>query len=128
VLVVGAGLGGLAAAVRLAARGYRVRVLERHATPGGRCGLWESEGFKFDTGPTLLLMTDYLRKVFTDAGRKLEDYLDLRQLDPNYRVYYADGTSLDVSSRINRMLEGVERIEPGVGPRFLRFLAETDKL
>ncbi len=128
VLVVGAGLGGLSAAVRLAAKGYRVRVLERHATPGGRCGLWESEGFQFDTGPTLLLMTDYLRKVFTDAGRRLEDYLDLRQLDPNYRVYYADGTSLDVTSRINRMLEGVERIEPGVGPRFLRFLAETAKL
>ena len=128
VLVVGAGLGGLAAAVRLAAKGYRVRVLERHATPGGRCGLWESEGFQFDTGPTLLLMTDYLRKVFDDAGRRLEDYLDLRQLDPNYRVYYADGTSLEVTSRINRMLEGVERIEPGVGPRFLRFLAETAKL
>ena len=128
VLVVGAGLGGLAAAVRLASKGYRVRVLERHATPGGRCGLWESEGFQFDTGPTLLLMTDYLRKVFDDAGRRLEDYLDLRQLDPNYRVHFADGTSLEVTSRINRMLEGVERIEPGVGPRFLRFLAETAKL
>ena len=128
VLVVGAGLGGLASAVRLAAKGYRVRVLERHATPGGRCGLWESEGFRFDTGPTLLLMTDYLRKVFADAGRRLEDYLDLRQLDPNYRVYFADGSTLDVTSRINAMLDGVERIEPGVGPRFLRFLAETAKL
>jgi len=56
----------------LAAKGYRVRVLERHATPGGRCGFWESEGFQFDTGPTLLLMTDYLRKVFADAD-ELED-------------------------------------------------------
>lgn len=128
VLIVGAGLGGLSAAVRLAAQGYRVRVLERHATPGGRCGLWESEGFRFDTGPTLLLMTDYLRKVFADAGRRMEDYLELRQLDPNYRVYFADGTRLDVTSRINGMLEGVEKIEPGVGPRFLRFLAETSKL
>lgn len=128
VIVVGAGLGGLAAAIRLAAQGYRVRVLERHATPGGRCGLWESEGFRFDTGPTLLLMTDYLRRVFSDAGRRLEDYLELRQLDPNYRVYFADGQTLDVTSRINEMLEGVERIEPGVGPRFLRFLADTSKL
>ncbi len=128
VIVVGAGLGGLAAAVRLAAQGYRVRVLERHTTPGGRCGTWESEGFRFDTGPTLLLMTDYLRQVFSDAGRRLEDYLELRQLDPNYRVYFADGQTLDVTSRINGMLEGVERIEPGVGPRFLRFLAETSKL
>jgi len=128
VLVIGAGLGGLSAAVRLAARGYRVRILERHSTPGGRCGLWESEGFRFDTGPTLLLMTEYLRKVFADAGRRLEDYLELRQLDPNYRVSFADGTTLDVTSRINAMLEGVERIEPGVGPRFLRFLAETSRL
>ena len=128
VLIVGAGLGGLASAVRLAAEGRRVRVVERHAHPGGRCGSWQSEGFRFDTGPTLLLMTDYLRRVFEDAGRRLEDYLDLRQLDPNYRVYFADGSTLDVTSRINGMLAGVERFEPGAGPRFLRFLAETARL
>ena len=128
VLVIGAGLGGLAAAVRLRHRGYRVTLLERHEHPGGRCGLWEAEGFRFDTGPTLLLMVDYLRALFTDVGRDLEDYLELRQLDPNYRVHYPDGTTLDVTSRINAMLEGVERVEPGVTPRFLRFLAETSEL
>jgi phytoene desaturase len=128
VLVIGAGLGGLAAAVRLRHRGYRVTLLERHAHPGGRCGLWESEGFRFDTGPTLLLMTDYLRAVFRDAGREMDDYLELRQLDPNYRVHYADGTTLDVTSRLNAMLEGAERIEPGVTPRLLRFLSETSRL
>ncbi len=128
VLVVGAGLGGLAAAVRLRTQGYDVTVLERHAVPGGRCGRWESEGYTFDTGPTLLLMVDYLRALFRDAGRELDDYLELRQLDPNYRIYYADGSTLDVSSRINTMLDGVERIEPGAGPRFLRFLADTAKL
>ncbi|HYC31739.1 MAG TPA: phytoene desaturase family protein [Gemmatimonadales bacterium] len=128
VLVIGAGLGGLAAAVRLRHHGYRVTVVERHAHPGGRCGLWESEGFRFDTGPTLLLMTDYLRAVFRDVGREMDDYLDLRQLDPNYRVHYADGTTLDVTSRLNAMLEGLERIEPGVTPRFLRFLSETSML
>ena len=128
VLVIGAGLGGLASAVRLRHRGFRVTVLERHAEPGGRCGLWESEGFRFDTGPTLLLMTDYLRAVFRDAGRDMDDYLELRQLDPNYRVHYADGATLDVTSRLNAMLEGVERIEPGVTPRFLRFLSETSRL
>ncbi|HUR94221.1 MAG TPA: phytoene desaturase family protein [Gemmatimonadales bacterium] len=128
VVVVGAGLGGLAAAIRLRHRGFRVTVLERHAHPGGRCGLWESEGFRFDTGPTLLLMVDYLRALFAEVGRPLEHYLELRQLDPNYRVHYADGTTLDVTSRLNAVLEGLERIEPGVGPRFLRFLSETAQL
>src|SRR5919112_4125446 len=128
VLVIGAGLGGLAAAVRLRHRGFRVTLLERHQQPGGRCGVWESEGFRFDTGPTLLLMVDYLRAVFRDVGRDLDDYLELRQLDPNYRVHYADGTTLDVTSRINRMLEGLERVEPGVTPRFLRFLSDTAQL
>jgi phytoene desaturase len=128
VVVVGAGLGGLGAAVRLAARGYRVTVLERHAEPGGRAGLLEVDGFRFDTGPSLVLMTEYLRQLFADAGRRLEDYLDLVQLDPNYRIHFADGRTLDVTSRINGMLEGVERIERGAGPRLLRFLAETSKL
>ena len=128
VLVIGAGLGGLAAAIRLRHRGYEVTVLERHAVPGGRCGLWESEGFRFDTGPTLLLMVEYLHALFRDVGRPLEAYLDLVQLDPNYRVHYADGRTLDVTSRLNAMLQEVERVEPGAGPRLLRFLAATSRL
>lgn len=128
VTVIGAGLGGLAAAVRLRRRGYEVTLLERHPQPGGRCGSWEAGGFRFDTGPTLLLMVDYLRALFRDAGHPLERYLDLVQLEPNYRAVFADGSTLDVSSRINRMLEAVERIEPGAGPSFLRFLADTARL
>ena len=128
VLVIGAGLGGLAAAIRLRHRGYEVTVLERHAVPGGRCGLWESEGFRFDTGPTLLLMVEYLEALFRDVGRPLGAYLDLVQLDPNYRVHYADGRTLDVTSRLNAMLREVERIEPGAGPELLRFLAVTSQL
>jgi phytoene desaturase len=128
VLIVGAGLGGLASAVRLAARGFRVTVLERHAEVGGRCGVWESGGFRFDTGPTLLLMVDHLRALFADAGRRLEDYLELVQLEPSYRIYWRDGSTLDVTSRLNEMLDGVERIEPGAGPRFLAFLAASARL
>ena len=128
VLVIGAGLGGLAAAIRLRHRGCQVTVLERHAVPGGRCGLWESEGFRFDTGPTLLLMVEYLEALFRDVGRPLDRYLDLVQLDPNYRVHYPDGRTLDVTSRLNAMLREVERIEPGAGPELLRFLAATSRL
>ncbi len=128
VVVIGAGLGGLAAAVRLRHRGYRVTVVERHGTPGGRCGIWESEGFRFDTGPTLLLMVEYLRALFDEIGRPMEAYLSLVQLDPNYRIHYADGSTLDITSRLNAMLEGIERIEPGAGPRFLRFLSDAGRL
>ena len=127
-VVIGAGLGGLAAAVRLRHRGFAVTVVERHAEPGGRCGLWESQGFRFDTGPTLLLMIEYLRALFDEVERPLEAYLSLVQLDPNYRIHYADGAALDVTSRINAMLEGVERLEPGAGPRFLRFLSDAGRL
>lgn len=128
VTVIGAGLGGLAAAIRLRLQGFRVTILEQHHVPGGRCGVWESEGFRFDTGPTLLLMVEYLQRLFADAGRRLEDYLSLVQLDPNYRVHFHDGSTLDVSSRINRMLAEVERLEPGGGRELLKFLAETGHL
>ncbi|HEX2219015.1 MAG TPA: phytoene desaturase family protein [Gemmatimonadales bacterium] len=127
-IVVGAGLGGLAAAVRLRHRGFTVTLVERHTEPGGRCGVWESEGFRFDTGPTLLLMVEYLRALFEEVERPMEAYLSMVQLDPNYRIHYADGTTLDVTSRINAMLEGVERVEPGAGPRFLRFLSDAGRL
>jgi phytoene desaturase len=128
VVVIGAGVGGLAAAARLAHAGYRVTVLERHEVPGGRAGLWESEGFRFDTGPSLVLMVEYWQQLFRDLGRRLEDFVTLVQLDPNYRIHYPDGSTLEITSRINTLLENLERIEPGVTPGMLRFLARSGEL
>lgn len=127
-IVVGAGLGGLATAIRLAAQGYTVRVLERLPRVGGRAHGWEAEGFRFDTGPTLLLMIDHLRAVFEAVGRRLEDYLQLVQLEPNYRVNFADGSAITLTSRLNTLLAEAERIEPGSGPQLLRYLAETQDI
>ncbi|HEU5169857.1 MAG TPA: phytoene desaturase family protein [Gemmatimonadales bacterium] len=127
-VVIGAGLGGLAAAARLAHAGFSVTVLERHEVPGGRAGLWESEGFRFDTGPSLVLMVEYWRQLFEGLGRRLEDYVSLVQLDPSYRIHYPDGSTLEVTSRLNRLLENLERVEPGVTPRFLEFLARSGEL
>jgi phytoene desaturase len=127
-LVVGAGLGGLATAARLQHAGWRVTLVERHHQPGGRCGLWESDGFRFDTGPSLVLMVEYWQQLFRDLGRRLEDYLTLVQLDPNYRIHFADGNVLEVTSTLNVMMENVERIEAGAGQKFLEFLAHTGKL
>lgn len=127
VIIIGSGLGGLAAAIRLAHQGRRVRVLEKLARPGGRSGIWEADGFRFDTGPTLLLMIDQLRELFTSVGRRMEDYLELTQLDPNYRIHFSDGSHFDNTSVLNKLIAEAERLEPGVGPRLLEFLALTQR-
>jgi phytoene desaturase len=127
-VVIGAGIGGLATAIRLAVAGHRVTVLEKAGIPGGRNGRWHSEGFTFDTGPSLMLMLEYWEELFQLAGRRMSDYLDVRQVDPNYRVHFADGTTLEMTTRLNTFLADVERIEPGCGPRVLEYLAHTKRL
>src|SRR5690606_16688011 len=77
VVVIGAGVGGLSAAARLARQGFEVEVFEKGAGPGGRCGQLACDGFTFDTGPTLLLMPEVLEETFAAAGRKVSDYLEL---------------------------------------------------
>ena len=112
--MIGAGIGGLATAVRLAHAGYRVTVLEQHSIPGGRAGLWQSEGFTFDTGPSMVMMTEYWRKLFRDVGRRLEDYVTLVQCDPSYRLHFADGTRLEMTSQLNRLMENLEQHRAGL--------------
>ncbi|SDC07247.1 phytoene desaturase [Raineyella antarctica] len=96
VIVVGAGLAGLSAAAHLRKDGNEVVVVEREATPGGRSGRMERDGFTFDTGPTVLTMVDLVREPFTALGARMEDHLDLQVLDPAYRARYADGSTLHV--------------------------------
>ena len=103
-LVIGAGIGGLAAAVRLAHAGYAVTVVERHDAPGGRAGVWRSEGFTFDTGPSMVMMTECWDRLFQDVGRRREDYLTLVRCDPCYRLHFADGSTLEMTSRLNRLM------------------------
>ena len=94
VAVVGAGLSGLAAAMHLAGDGYRVTVLEREAIPGGRNGLLEKDGFTFDTGPKVFTMVSLLQEAFSAVGKRVPDYVTLKQLDPAYHAHFADGSTL----------------------------------
>jgi phytoene desaturase len=96
VVIVGAGLSGLSAALRLVAAGRSVTLLERESVPGGRAGVCRAKGYTFDTGPTVLTMPDLIADAFDCVGEHMADWLTLRRLDPAYRVRFADGSTLDV--------------------------------
>jgi phytoene desaturase len=107
VVVVGAGLGGLSTALRLAGAGRQVTVLERELVPGGRAGLLEIDGYRFDTGPTVLTMPDLLADALACVDEKLDDWLDLRRLEPAYRACFADGSRLDVLTDVDAMADQI---------------------
>lgn len=109
VVVVGAGLSGLSAALHLAGRGRQVTVVERGSHPGGRVGRADVSGYRIDTGPTVLTMPDILDETFAAVGESTADRLDLMPVDPAYRASFADGSSLDVHSDINAMAAEIER-------------------
>ena len=123
-IVIGAGIGGLAAAARLARAGFQVTLLEKNAHPGGRCGILERDGFRFDTGPTLFLMPEIFSETYSAIGERMEDHLDLLRLDPTYRVHFHDGTTFDITADLNSMCKQLDAIEPGAFEAFLRFMSE----
>lgn len=111
--VIGGGLGGLAAACTLAARGYSVTLLEKSHWLGGKATVFEANGYRFDMGPTILTLPSVLRRVFAEAGRRLEDTLKLSRLDPQWRCFYADGATLGLSADRERMSRALEAFAPG---------------
>lgn len=127
VVVVGAGLAGLSAALHLLGAGRRVTVVERAGVPGGRAGLLESGGFRIDTGPTVLTMPDLVEDAFAAVGERMADRLQLIRLDPAYRARFADGSQLDVHTDGAAMEAAVEQFagaRQAVGYRRLRIWLE----
>jgi phytoene desaturase len=114
VVVVGAGLGGLSAALRLAGAGRRVTVVERELHPGGRAGVLELEGYRFDTGPTVLTMPELIADALRCVDEDLDDWLELRPVEPAYRAVFADGSQLDVIADVDAMAEQIREV---IGPR-----------
>lgn len=101
--VIGAGLGGLSAACTLAARGYSVTLFERNEWLGGKATVWEKDGYRFDMGPTILTLPSVFRRVFAEAGVRLEDRVDLVRLDPQWRCFFDDRSVLDLREDVESM-------------------------
>lgn len=111
-VVIGSGFGGLAAAVRLRARGYRVTVLEALDRPGGRARVIEQDGFTFDAGPTVITAPHLLHELFELVGRDSRDYFELMPVDPFYRIQYEDGSTFDYVGDEERLLAQIEKLNP----------------
>ena len=130
-VVIGAGFGGLAAAVRLGARGYRVTVLERLDAPGGRAYVFRQDGFTFDAGPTIVTAPELFEELWALCGSRLADDVELRRMEPFYRIRFDDGAWFAAWSDPARMREEVSRIAPEDLPgleRFMRASAEIYRI
>lgn len=112
-VVIGSGFGGLAAAVRLGARGWRVTVLEQQAQPGGRAEVHRQDGFTFDAGPTVITAPQLFEELWALCGRRLADDVELRPVAPFYRVHFDDGSRFDVSGDADAVRREVQRLAPG---------------
>lgn len=104
IAVIGGGLGGLSAACTLAARGHRVTLFDKNSWPGGKAAELQNDGFRFDMGPTILTLPSVLKRIFSEAGRNIEDYLELVKLDPQWRCFFQDGSVLDLHENTESMV------------------------
>lgn len=127
IVIIGAGMGGLAAALRLRQAGFQVTVLEKQPRVGGRSNVIEADGFRVDTGPTILVMRDTFDEMYRALGQDLAERVPMTRLDPNYRVYYHDGDHLDLHAAMPALAAEVERIEPGSAARLFEFLGAGAK-
>lgn len=124
-VVIGAGLGGLAAAMRLGAKGYRVTVLDRLDVPGGRgSALWR-QGHRFDLGPTIVTVPDVFRDLWRACGRSFDADVDLRPLDPFYEIRWPDGSRFEMSGDAARVRKQIAQLSPQDVAGYDQFLSDA---
>jgi phytoene desaturase len=127
-IVIGSGFGGLAAAIRLGARGYRVTICEKLDAPGGRAYVYRQDGFTFDAGPTIVTAPFLLEELWELCGRKMADDIDLREIDPYYRIRFEDGTHFDYSGDDEAMKAEIARFNPEDVAGYEQFLRASADL
>jgi phytoene desaturase len=124
-LVIGAGFSGISAATALASRGFDVKILEKHAGPGGRARQFKDSGYTFDMGPSWYWMPDVFEKYFAWYGHSPSDFYTLKRLDPSYCIYYGKDNKIDVPAGLEALVNLFEKEDPGSGIRLRRFLKEA---
>ncbi|MDB5029629.1 phytoene desaturase family protein [Mucilaginibacter sp.] len=125
IVVIGSGFAGLSAACVLAKAGYRVTILEKNKQPGGRAGVWQQDGFRFDMGPSWYWMPDVFENFFALFGKKPSDFYELKRLDPGYRIYYGKDDLIDVPADRPELSKLFESIEPGSSIQLAEFLKQA---
>ena len=123
VVVVGAGLGGMSAAIMLARTGFQVTLLEKNSHVGGKLNQLQTQGFSFDLGPSIFTLPHIFRTIFEGDGKRLEDYITLQRIDPQWRNFFEDGTALDLWEDRDKMRVELERFGPRVVREYEEFLA-----
>ncbi|WP_430786571.1 phytoene desaturase family protein [Virgibacillus flavescens] len=129
VIVVGAGVAGLASAVRLQHAGYDVELYEKESIPGGKMNKIEQDGYQFDLGPTIVMMPELYREIFELTGRDPDDYIPMEKLDPMYSVFFGDKEKerYDISSDLVELMKTLEEISDEDAEGFLEYLQEIYK-
>ena len=126
--VIGGGLGGLAAAIRLQSAGYETTIFEKRDMPGGRAYVYKDNGFTFDAGPTVITAPHCLEELFELSGRKLSDYVELMPVEPFYRLMWEDGYVFDYGSSLDETLQQIKKKSPSDEKGYLKFLKYAEEV
>jgi len=128
IIVIGGGLGGLAAAALLAKDGHTVTLLEKNQTLGGRARVFKDKGFIFDMGPSWYLMPDIFERFFAMFGKKPTDFMELVRLDPQYKIFYEDGSDVKIGTDFEENAKVFDSLEPGSSEKLKEYFAKSTKL
>lgn len=125
VIIIGAGIGGLSTALRLLKNGYEVDIYEKNEKIGGRVNVIETEYFRFDLSASILMMPDTYKEIFTYLNKNYEDYLEFIELDPTYRLFAADGTSIDFNYNFSSLTKKLEDISTEDSLGYFKFISDV---
>lgn len=126
-IVLGAGFSGLSAAAYLARHGFKVEILEKNSSPGGRARKMESNGFIFDMGPSWYWMPEIFDNFFGDFDHQTSDFYQLNRLNPSYRIFFKNNEIIDIPSKLKDIFELFEKLEPNSSKKLKRFLQDAHK-